>query len=113
MIEPVSTTSTVLGLSWGKICINAFLAVLGGIVRLLAKKDKQGNVIRPTFWNLVGGIICSMFVGIISYCICEHFHLSSELTAALVGCSGYIGPYMIDVSFAKLQAYVDKKIENL
>ena len=112
MVEPISS-STFIGLSWGKIIANALLAILGGIVRLLAKKDDKGNVIRPTMWNLVGGIICSMFVGIISYCVCEHFKLSAELTAALVGCSGYIGPYIIDVSFAKLQAYVDKKIERI
>lgn len=112
MAEPIST-STIIGLSWGKVLINAFLAMLGGIVRLLARKDTEGNVIKPTLWNLIGGVICSMFVGIISYCVCEHFHLSSELTAALVGCSGYIGPYLIDVSFAKLQNYVDKKIGNI
>lgn len=110
MVEPI--TSTVLTVSWYKVLINTSLAILGGIVRLLAKKDKQGNVIKPTMWTFIGGIVCSMFTGLLVYLICENYHLSSELTAALTGCGGYIGPVLIDISFVKLQRYVDKKIDT-
>ena len=114
-MEPVTTTATTaFTISYTKLIINGLLAVLGGIVRLLAaSKDTEGNMHKPTLWNFIGSVTCAGFTGILVYFLCESFNLSSELTAAVVGCSGYIGPVIIDVSFAKLQKYVDKKIENI
>ena len=111
-MEPVTTTS-VLTISYSKLILNGLLAILGGIVRILAKKDKNGNVVRPTLWNFLGSIVCAGFTGMIVFFVCENYHLSAEMTAALTSISGYLGPVVIDVSFAKLQKYVDKKISNL
>ena len=111
-MEPITTTS-VVSLSWSHVLWNALLALLGGIVRLLGQKDSKGDVIKPKFWNLVGGMVCSTFIGIITLLLCESYGFAATTTGALVGISGYLGPYMIDIAFAKLQAYVDKKIEKI
>lgn len=109
-MEP--TTVTVMTISWYKMFLNASLAILGGIVRLLSKKDSKGNVIKPTMWNMIGSIVCAMFTGIIIYFVCTDLQFSNEMTAALTAASGYLGPVIIDWSFLKLQKFIDKKIEN-
>jgi membrane associated rhomboid family serine protease len=114
MVEPITTTTaSVVSLSWSHVLWNALLALLGGIVRLLGQKDKKGNVVRPTLWNLIGGMVCSTFIGIITLLLCESYGFEATTTGALVGISGYLGPYVIDIAFAKLQSYVDKKIERI
>ena len=112
MVEPISTTSAI-SLTWSHILWNALLALLGGIVRLLAQKDAKGDVVKPKFWNLIGGMVCSTFIGIITLLLCESYGFLPTTTGALVGISGYLGPYIIDIAFLKLQKYVDKKISNI
>lgn len=106
------TSVSVMTISWYKMFLNASLATLGGIVRLLSKKDSKGNVVKPTLLNLIGSIVCAMFTGVIVYFVCTDFKFSSEMTAALTAASGYLGPVIIDWSFLKLQKFVDKKIDN-
>lgn len=113
MVEPITTTTSAISLSWGHVLWNALLALMGGIVRLLVHKNQKGDVVKPKFWNLVGGMVCSTFIGIITLLLCESFGFVPTTTGALVGISGYLGPYIIDIAFLKLQNYVDKKISNI
>jgi len=89
------------------------IAVLGGAVRVLAKKDKNGDYVKPKGWNFVGGCITSGFVGIILLYACEYLNLSSSATGMIVGCGAFIGTDLIQVAFEKLQKWVDKKIETV
>ncbi len=88
------------------------LAMLGGAVRVLSKKDHEGNFVKPKAWNFVGGCITSGFVGIILIYACEYLGLQSSATGMIVGCGAFIGTDLIQVAFEKLQRWVDRKIEN-
>ena len=107
------TSGTIFTLSSSKIIINSIMAIMGDIVRVLSKKDKQGNIIKPTIWNFAGGVVCAIFVGFIVYFVCESYQVSNELTAAATGAAGYVGPQLLDVFFDKLQKWADKKINNI
>lgn len=88
------------------------IAILGGAVRVLAKKDLNGDYIKPKAWNFVGGCISSAFVGIILLYACEYMQLSSSATGMVVGAGAFIGTDLIQVAFEKLQKWVDKKIKE-
>lgn len=89
------------------------IAILGGAVRVLAKKDSNGDYVKPKAWNFVGGCISSAFVGIILLYACEYMGFSSSATGMTVGCGAFIGTDLIQIAFEKLQKWVDKKIENI
>lgn len=88
------------------------IAILGGAVRVLAKKDENGDFVKPKAWNFVGGCITSGFVGIILLYACQYFELSSSATGMIVGCGAFIGTDLIEVAFEKVQKWADHKIEN-
>jgi len=88
------------------------IAILGGAVRVLARKDQNGDYMKPKAWNFVGGCITSAFVGIILLYACQYLGFASSATGMIVGCGAFIGTDLIQVAFEKLQKWVDKKIEK-
>lgn len=84
----------VLGLScWGG---------LAGYIRKL----KAGEMVRFSLSELIGELVISAFVGILTFYLCESAQLNQVLSAALVGVSGHMGSRAM---FA-IESYVMRKI---
>jgi hypothetical protein len=67
-----------------------FLAAWGGAVNFL-RKIKSGAVRAFNLTELVGEIVTSAFVGVLTFWLCEASGFHPLITAALVGISGHMG----------------------
>ena len=67
--------------------IAAGVATLGGVVSFL-QKVKSGNARPMNLTELVGEMVTSAFVGIITYWICKSYGVNEYLTASGVAISG-------------------------
>lgn len=66
------------------------LSAIGGVVSFL-QKYKAGHARAFNIIELIGELVTSAFVGVITFWLCEYSNFSSLLTAALVGISGHMG----------------------
>lgn len=66
------------------------IAVFGGLVSFYAKVSR-GEVAALSIMHLVGEIATSAFAGLLTFWLCEYFHVPQILTAPLVGVSGHLG----------------------
>lgn len=66
------------------------MAMLGGVANNV-KKIKDGTLKRFSFSELVGDLIISGFLGIVTFFLCEYAGLDRMLTAALIGMSAHQG----------------------
>jgi len=67
-----------------------FLSVWGGVVSYV-QKVKNGIIHRFSVTELVGELVTSAFMGVLTFWLCEWARLSPLLTAAFVGVSGHMG----------------------
>lgn len=68
----------------------AVLAMWGGIVSFM-RKYREG-VVRPfNFTELIGELMTSAFIGILTFWLCEWSGTPPLLSAALIGISGHMG----------------------
>lgn len=66
------------------------LSAWGGVVSYIRKV--RASITEPfSLMELVGEIVTSGFVGVLTFWLCTEAHLSTYLTAALVGISGHMG----------------------
>ncbi len=66
------------------------LSSWGGMVSFWRKR--KDNLVRPfNFTELVGEIMTSAFVGVLTFWMCEFSSISPLMTAAMVGISGHMG----------------------
>lgn len=66
------------------------LASFGGVAGYV-RKIRHGLSKNFSLAELIGEVIISCFVGIITYLLCDSQHIDPTLTAALVGISGHMG----------------------
>jgi len=66
------------------------MAMLGGVANNV-KKIKDGTLKRFSFSELIGDLIISGFLGIVTFFLCEYARLDHMLTAALIGMSAHQG----------------------
>ena len=66
------------------------MAMLGGVANNV-KKLKDGTLKRFSFSELLGDLIISGFLGIVTFFLCEYAGLDRMLSAALVGMSAHQG----------------------
>lgn len=70
------------------------LAFWGGVAGY-AHKVKTGITKRFSISELVGELVISGFVGIITFYLCEYAHFPQPLTGACVGIAGHMGSRFI------------------
>lgn len=86
------------------------IAAWGGIAGYV-RKLKRG-VSRFSFGELIGDVVISAFVGIITFWGCQAAQINDTFSAALIGITGHMGSravYMIEVS---VQKWYEKKIKG-
>lgn len=67
-----------------------FISAWGGAVSFM-HKYKEG-VVRPfNFMELIGELLTSAFIGMITFFLCEWSETPPLLSAALIGISGHMG----------------------
>jgi hypothetical protein len=66
------------------------MAMLGGVAHNI-KKLKDGTLARFSLSELVGDLIISGFLGVVTFFLCEYAELEPILTAAIVGMSAHQG----------------------
>lgn len=70
---------------------NAAFALMGGVVREFLKKN-------PTlrFFNFFVGGVVGMFTGMVVYFVAHEYGWSENMTAAMCGMAGFIGPRLLE-----------------
>jgi uncharacterized membrane protein (DUF4010 family) len=79
------------------------LSMLGGIAGYI-RKLKQGMTKRFSVTELIGEMVVSAFVGIVTFFLCKSSGFEETLTAAIVGLSSHMGSraiYIIEVLVRK------------
>ena len=79
------------------------LSTWGGIAGYV-RKIKQGKTKRFSLTELVGEIVISSFVGVITYFLCKSSGIDETITAAVVGVSSHMGSraiYLIEILVRK------------
>lgn len=66
------------------------ISSMGGAVSFY-QKLKQGQARPFNFAELLGEIVGSAFVGIITFLLCKNYGFNELITAALVGITGHMG----------------------
>ena len=65
------------------------LALWGGVANNI-RKVRMG-LIRFSLAELIGDIVISGFIGVVTYFICDYYHVHDMLAAAFVGISAHMG----------------------
>jgi len=88
------------------------MAALGGIAGYI-RKIKSGMLSRFSIVELIGEIVISAFVGIITFYLCEYAEIPSVLTAAFIGVSSHMGSraiFMMETAADRaFSLYIDSK----
>ncbi|PPK72672.1 LydA family holin superfamily III [Methylobacter tundripaludum] len=66
------------------------LSLFGGCVGYL-RKVKAGIISRFSIHELLGELLISAFVGVITFYLCEYAQLPGPLSAAFIGISAHMG----------------------
>jgi hypothetical protein len=66
------------------------LSILGGVTSYI-RKTKDGTITRFSFSELVGDIVISFFIGVVTYLICKGLNVNDILTAGCIGISSHMG----------------------
>lgn len=79
------------------------LSTWGGIAGYI-RKLRQGMTKRFSLTELIGEIVVSSFVGVITYFLCKSSNIDETITAAIVGVSSHMGSraiYLIEILVRK------------
>ena len=83
------------------IFISVFLAVMGGLARLLSHRENS-----PLYAaNVLSGCLTASFLGIVAYFAAGSFAFESNVMYFIAGVSGWIGPHAMDI-FTKVISQV-------
>lgn len=85
----------------------AAIAAAGGYVNF-RQKMQQGNARAWNLTELIGEMVVSAFVGILTFWICRGFEVNEWLTAAAVAISGHLGARGIFI----LEKAIEKKADS-
>ncbi len=84
-------------------CWVLIISMWGGVAGYI-RKIKQGVTKRFSITELLGEIVVSSFVGVITYFLCKSSGIDGMISAAIIGLSGHMGSraiYMIEVFMRK------------
>lgn len=83
------------------------LAIWGGVVNFI-QRLKRGEAKAHNIVELIGEVVISAFVGVVTFYLCELSNFPQILTAALVAISGHMGTRALFV----FERAVEKIIKN-
>lgn len=83
------------------------LAVWGGVVNFI-QRLKRGEAKAHNIVELIGEVVISAFVGVVTFYLCELSDFPQILTAALVAISGHMGTRALFV----FERVIEKIIKN-
>jgi len=66
------------------------ISVFGGVASYI-RKIRQGIICCFSLHELVGEIVVSAFVGIVTFYLCEYAHIYGALSAALIAIASHMG----------------------
>lgn len=89
--------------------IPAFIAMCGSLVRYVRHHCKE-----PFDWQEFGtGMICSGFIGIVAYGMCDAVGFSPVTASAVVAMAGYCGGSLLDVLYKGIIESVNEFIRAI
>jgi hypothetical protein len=98
--------------TWLWVCGLSFLGGLASYVR----KIKTGLIQRFSVMEILGEMVISGFVGILTFFLCESSHAPPMLSAAIIGISSHMGSRAIFIfetaADNAFQRWVGKKYED-
>lgn len=103
MPEKDPTTYSLATYAWVTI-----LSVLGGFVSF-AGKVREGRARPFNIVELVGELVTSFFVGVLTFYLCEAAGISQLITAGVVGISGHMGTRALFL----LERMAEKRLEGM
>lgn len=83
------------------------LAIWGGVVNFI-QRLKRGEAKAHNIVELIGEVVISAFVGVVTFYLCELSNFPQVLTAALVAISGHMGTRALFV----FESAIEKIIKN-
>jgi hypothetical protein len=87
------------------------ISILGGLSGYI-RKLKNGKNERFKIAELIGEIVISAFVGVITFFLCESAHVNPVLSAALIGIASHMGSRAIyimeEIALKKIKTLVEK-----
>lgn len=83
------------------------VAAIGGVANFYAKV-KSGKARAFNFMELLGEILVSAFVGLVTYWICKGYGVNEWLTAAAVAITGHMGSRAIFLA----EQWIEKKLQQ-
>lgn len=86
--EIVKDPSSISWFTYGWI---VFLAMWGGIVRVIREVKGSGKTWVQLVWIFIGEMITSAFVGVVTFYGCEAANIAPLYTAMLVSIAGWLG----------------------
>ncbi|WP_418186721.1 phage holin family protein [Aliarcobacter lanthieri] len=64
-------------------------SILGAITAYIKRKRDNGE--KFSFWYILGDVLISFFLGVITYFLCKGAGINDFLTAGFVGCVSHLG----------------------
>lgn len=105
--EVVKDPTSYSWISYGWVLV---LAMWGGAVSYI-QKVRSGKIHKWSFTELVGELVTSGLIGVLTFWLCEFGNLPPLLTAAFVGISGHMGARGIFLLEQKLERWFGKIAE--
>lgn len=87
------------------------LALLGGLAGY-ARKVKSGLVDRFSLIELLGEMVISAFVGIITFYLCEAARVAPVLAAAFIGVAGHMGSRAVFVMESGMARVISRLVNK-
>ncbi|MEJ1390145.1 MAG: phage holin family protein [Candidatus Sedimenticola sp. (ex Thyasira tokunagai)] len=87
------------------------ISAWGGIVSYIGKV-RNGIISRFSFTELVGEMVTSAFVGLITFLICRAAGFNELVTAGCVGVTGHMGARAIFLAEQTLESWWKKRLEK-
>ena len=81
-----------------------FLLSLWGGISSNIRKMKDGTLPRFSFSELIGDVVISGFIGLLTFFICEYYAVGQMLTAVFIGISAHMGTraiYAMEMAISK------------
>lgn len=87
-----------------------FLSLIGGLAAFITRLNNATTQkpLGKIFLSLLGELVLSLFAGLITFLICQHWQTEEVLTAVWVALSGHMGGNAVD----KMIKFANNKIDK-
>lgn len=89
----------------------SLLSLWGGIAGYI-RKVKSGVVARFNISELIGDVVISGFVGLLTFFICEDYGLSKMQSAVMIAISGHMGCRALFIFDSAIESSLDNALKR-